>query len=147
MLGHGANKKMYFYPYIYDSEKKEEIWLSPMTKTPTTTEKFKKKKQRDNTNTPPKPFITQRLRTDLGRSVGVTTVTQLVWSKQSTNDPKVEKINVNFFFTWPVAFIGKYLPQFSYASLQANAMGVWTSMSDTSSCFSINGICFQLRDK
>ena len=30
------------------------------------------KKQRDNTKTPPKPSITQRLRTDLGRSVGVT---------------------------------------------------------------------------
>ena len=29
--------------------------------------------------TPQKSSITQRLRTDLGRSVGVTTVTQLVW--------------------------------------------------------------------
>ena len=39
-----------------------------MTKAPTPTEKFKK--QRDNTKTPPKTLITQRLRTDLGRSVG-----------------------------------------------------------------------------
>ena len=39
-----------------------------MTKTPTPTEKAKK--QRDNTKTPPKSSITQRLRTDLGRSVG-----------------------------------------------------------------------------
>ena len=36
----------------------------------------KSKKQRDNTNTPPKTSITQRLRTDLGLSVGVTTATQ-----------------------------------------------------------------------
>ena len=48
-----------------------------MTKAPTPTEKFKK--QRDNTKKPPKTSITQRLLTDLGRSVGVTTATQLVW--------------------------------------------------------------------
>ena len=36
-------------------------------------------KPMDNTNTPSKTSITQRLRTDLGRSVGVTTVIQLVW--------------------------------------------------------------------
>ena len=41
--------------------------------------KEKPKKQRDNTQMPPKTSITQRLRTDLGRSVGVTTATQLVW--------------------------------------------------------------------
>ena len=45
-------------------------------KNPYTTEKSKK--QRDNTKTPPQTSITQRLRTDLGRSVGVTKVTQLV---------------------------------------------------------------------
>ena len=50
--------------------KKEEIWLSPMTKAPTPTEKSKK--QRDNTKTPPKTSITQGLRTDLGRSAGAT---------------------------------------------------------------------------
>ena len=50
-----------------------------MTKAPTPTEKSKK--QRDNTKTPPKPSIAQRLRTDLGRSVGVTIATQLVWFK------------------------------------------------------------------
>ena len=33
----------------------------------------------DNTKTPPKTSITQRLRTDLGRSFGVTTVIQLLW--------------------------------------------------------------------
>ena len=58
-------------------EKKEEIWLSPVTKTPTPTEQSKK--QRDNIKTPPKTLITQLLRTDLGRSIGVTAVTQLVW--------------------------------------------------------------------
>ena len=36
------------------------------------------KKQSNNTKTPPKPSITQPLRTDLGRSLGVTRVTQLV---------------------------------------------------------------------
>ena len=61
-------------------EKKEEIWLSPVTKTPTPTEQSKK--QRDNIKTPPKTLITQLLRTDLGRSVGVTAVTQLVWLNQ-----------------------------------------------------------------
>ena len=58
-------------------EKEEEIWLSPETKTPTPTEQSKK--QRDNIKTPPKTLISQLLQTDLGRSVGVTAVTQLVW--------------------------------------------------------------------
>ena len=35
-------------------------------------------KQRDNTKTPQKTSITQRLPTDLGRSVGVMIATQLV---------------------------------------------------------------------
>ena len=48
-----------------------------MTNAPTLTEKFKK--QHDNIKPPPKTSLTQRLRTDLGRSVGVTAVTQLVW--------------------------------------------------------------------
>ena len=39
----------------------------------------KSKKQCDNTKTPPKTSITQWLQTDLGRSVRVTIVTQLVW--------------------------------------------------------------------
>ena len=58
-------------------EKKEEIWLSPMTKAPIPTEMSKG--QRDNTKTSPKSSITQRLWTDSGQSVGVSTVTQLVW--------------------------------------------------------------------
>ena len=41
-----------------------------MTKPPIPTEKSKTKGQ--HTQTPPKTSITQRLRTDLGRSVGVT---------------------------------------------------------------------------
>ena len=48
-----------------------------MTKAPMPTEMSKG--QSDNTKTPQKSSITQRLRTDLGRSVGVTTATQLVW--------------------------------------------------------------------
>ena len=53
-----------------------------MTKAPTPTEKSKK--QRDNTNKPPKTSITQRLRTDLGRSIWVTIATQLVWLNRFT---------------------------------------------------------------
>ena len=53
-----------------------------MTKAPTSTEKAEK--QRDNTQTPPKTSITKRLWTYLGRSVGVTTATQLVWLNQFT---------------------------------------------------------------
>ena len=44
----------------YSQEKKEEIWLSPMTKAPTPTEKSKK--QRDNT----KPHQKRRLHNDCG---------------------------------------------------------------------------------
>ena len=57
--------------------------LTPVTKTPTPTEQSKK--QRDNIKTPPKTLITQLLRTDLGRSVGVTAVTQLVWLNRFTS--------------------------------------------------------------
>ena len=64
-------------------EKKEELWLNPVTKTHTPTEQSKN--QRDNIKTPPKTLITQLLRTDLGRSVGVTAVTQLVWLNRFTN--------------------------------------------------------------
>ena len=53
-----------------------------MTKTHTPTEESKK--QRDNRKTRTKTLITQRLRTDLGRSVGVTTVTPLVWLNRFT---------------------------------------------------------------
>ena len=53
-----------------------------MTKAPTPTEKSKK--QRDNTKMPSKTSITQRLRTNLGRSVGVTIATQLVWFNRFT---------------------------------------------------------------
>ena len=58
-------------------EKKEEIWLSPMTKAPSPAEMSKG--QSENTNNVIKNSNTQRLRADLGRSVGVTTATQLVW--------------------------------------------------------------------
>ena len=57
-------------------EKKEDS--NPVTKAQTPTEKSKK--QRDNIKTPPKSLITQRLRSDLGRSVGVKAVIQLVWT-------------------------------------------------------------------
>ena len=41
-------------------------------------------KAMDNTKTPSKTSITKRLRTDLGRSVGITTVIQLVWLNRLT---------------------------------------------------------------
>ena len=63
-------------------KKREEIWISPMTKAPTSTEKSKK--QRDNTKTPTITSITKRLRTDLGRSVGVTIAIQLLWLNRLT---------------------------------------------------------------
>ena len=54
-----------------------------MTKAPTPTEK---KQQISNvpTQKTQKTSITQQLRTDLGRSVGVTAVTQLVWLNRLT---------------------------------------------------------------
>ena len=64
-------------------KKKRYDSISPVTKTPTPTEQFKK--QRDNIKTPPKTLITQLLQTDLGRSVGVTVVTQLVWLNRFTS--------------------------------------------------------------
>ena len=39
--------------------------------------------------TPPNTSITQRLRTDLGWSVGVTIATQLVWLNRLTRDPNL----------------------------------------------------------
>ena len=47
----------------------------------------KSKTQRDNTqkNPPQKTSITQRLRTDLGRSVGVTIVSPMVWLNRFTS--------------------------------------------------------------
>ena len=63
--------------FFSGKEKKEEIRLIPMSKAPSSTEKHKT--QRDNTKMQPKPFVSQRMRTDFGRSVGVTTATQLVW--------------------------------------------------------------------
>ena len=62
--------------YIYQ-EKKEDIWLSPMTKANTPTDCHKGKVTTQTT--PQKSSITQRLRTDLGWSVWVTMATQLVW--------------------------------------------------------------------
>ena len=80
---HGNLKKLLMYTpnrkqYLLKEKRKRSdlvLWQKP----PTPTEQSKK--QRDNIKTPPKTLITQLLRTDLGRSVGVTAVTQLVWLK------------------------------------------------------------------
>ena len=68
--------------HVASDEKKEEIWLRIVTKAPIPNEKSKK--QHDNTKTPPKTSITQQLRTELGRSVGVTTASQLLWLNRLT---------------------------------------------------------------
>ena len=62
---------------LLKTKKKEEVWPSPMTKAPTPTEMSKG--QVTTQTTPQKSSIKQRLRTDLGRLVGVTKATQLVW--------------------------------------------------------------------
>ena len=67
--------------------KKEEIWTSPMTKAPTPTEMSKG--QSDNTTNATKSSIKQQLRTDLGRSVGVVTATQLEWLTWFTGPPSL----------------------------------------------------------
>ena len=61
----------------FKQRKMEEIWRSPMTKALIPTEMWNV--QSDNTKTPPKSSITRWLRTELGRLVGVTTATQLMW--------------------------------------------------------------------
>ena len=53
-----------------------------MTNDNTPTEKYKK--HRDNIKNATKTSITQRLRTDLGRSVVVTEFSPLVWLNRST---------------------------------------------------------------
>ena len=65
-----------------------------MTKALTPTEQSKK--QHDNIKTPPKTLITQRLRTDLGRSVGVTAVTPLVLFNRF-NYMYITMIQINLF--------------------------------------------------
>ena len=59
---------MYTITFHKPLEKKEEIWLDLMTKAPIPTETSNK--QYESTKVPPKTSITQRLRTDLGRSGG-----------------------------------------------------------------------------
>ena len=63
-----------YHPIL--TEKKEEIWLGPMTKAHTPTEMSKG--QSDNTNNATKKFDYTAV-ADRHRTVGVTTVTQLVW--------------------------------------------------------------------
>ena len=60
-----------------EGEIKKEICLSPTTKLLHQQEKIQK--TTDNTTTPSETSIAQRLRTDLGQSVGVKTAIELVW--------------------------------------------------------------------
>ena len=80
-------------------EKKEKIWLSPKTKAPTPTEKSEK--QHDNTKTPSKTSIIQRLRTDLGRSIGATISTASYLFHYSLRDPlyvSTNSLKLNVYF-------------------------------------------------
>ena len=61
--------------------KEKNTWLSPITKVLTPTENSKRNVITQKHH---KKSITKRLRTDLGRSVGVTTSIQLVWLKLFT---------------------------------------------------------------
>ena len=68
-------------PSQYIREKGRDLTQS-YGKSPSTDKKSKE--HRDKTKTPPKTLITQRLRTDLERSVGVTIALQLVRSNRLT---------------------------------------------------------------
>ena len=74
----------YIIKYVSTTTREKGRDQTPVTKTPTPTEQSKKATWQHKNAT--KPLITQLLRTDLGRSVGVTAVTQLVWLNQS-NQP------------------------------------------------------------
>ena len=71
-------------------EEKEEIWFSPMRKALTPAEMSKG--QSDNINNATKKFDYTAIADDLGRSVGVTSTTQLVWltglRAQPSNSPQ-----------------------------------------------------------
>ena len=70
----------------YDFKRKRKRSVSVLWQKPLHQQKCQKGKVITQT-TPQKSSITQRLRTDLGRSVGVTTATQLVWLTWFTAQP------------------------------------------------------------
>ena len=76
------------YVWVF-KDKKEEIWPSHMTKAlhQHKYQKGTKKAKWQHKQRHKKSLIKQQLRTDLGRSVGVTTVTQLVWLTWFTGPP------------------------------------------------------------
>ena len=71
--------------------KRRRILTQSFDKSPYTNRKVKRAKSQHKTK-PPKSSITQRLRTDLGRWIGVSTATQLVWftglRAQPSNSPQ-----------------------------------------------------------
>ena len=76
--------------YIKNTERKRSHWV--LWQRPLHQQKCQKGNVTTQT-TPQKISITQRLRTDLGRSVGVTTVTKLVlfngfWRRQPSHSPQ-----------------------------------------------------------
>ena len=64
-------------------EKKKEIWTQSFDKSQLTQQKIGKKRNY-NSETLSKTSITQRLRIDFRRSVGVTTATKLMWLNRLT---------------------------------------------------------------
>ena len=137
-------------------DKKEEIWLSPLTKAPTSTEKSKK--ELDNTKTPPKPSITQPLQTVLGRSVGVinshpTGVFKPVFGSPafplSHNSRVIKRTHDTWIELTPSPSCPPYLFSLSHAK-RLSRHRIWhlmrvTSISLTSSIFPISSNWTRIR--
>ena len=66
------------WSFVVEREKGRDLTQS-YDKSPYTNRNVKRAKWHTNTNNATKSSIKQRLRTDLGRLVGVTKATQLVW--------------------------------------------------------------------
>ena len=79
-----AKVKVFVHATAADADADADADGRAMTLAPRTYLSRLAKKQRDNTKMQPKTSITQRLWTDLGRSVGVTIATQLVWLNRLT---------------------------------------------------------------
>ena len=81
MFVYGLSTLVGNWSSVLKREKGRDL-IQSYDKSPYTGRKIQK--QRDNTKTPTKTSITHQLRTDLGRSVGVTIANQLVWLNRFT---------------------------------------------------------------
>ena len=85
---------------IHVKRNRKKIWLSLTTKIIIPTEMSNR--QSENTKTPPKSSIPHRLRAEFGRSVGVTTATQLVVVKGAEHGVRRFKRSCFAGFIWAV---------------------------------------------